>query len=287
MTGRWLHRILGTAFLTVLGAGVTLAVAGPAAASTKLSGVTVVSDTTAQDTDPRKAIYVECPGTLVVVGTGWTVSGGGRDILIEDLIPTSTTVLAVARVDETGFPGAWSLTVHATCAVEPAGYEIKQDSSAYGSNPNFHTAIALCTDTKETLGVGFAQSDSSGQTVLTDIKPEATRVLATAYEDDTLTNISWSVDAYAICSYPVDGQHYVPDSNQTSWPVTVEMTSCGNGYVPIGVGGYTDSDGNVAIDGLKTFKYQGQDYTSARAREDEDGLAGGWDFTAVAICVGA
>ena len=280
------RRTSGMAAVTGLATAMVMTAHAAPAAAFPISGVVQVAYTTANDTDPSKVAPVDCPTGKVVIGTGWRIYPEQREVVIEDVIPYRDSVLAVAKADETGASN-WSLTVFATCASEPAGYQIVTGPSLSSSGDK--TPIAFCPDPKVTIGVGFAMAGASGQMVLTSLNPEPDFVSMTAYEDDTGTGVTWNANAYAICAYEPDGWEIVSHTqNQTGtgqWSVQ-DFTECPVGKKVIGAGAYLDEgEGNVYISSLRLNFYGGGEYAQVAAYEDEDGTADVWDVTTDAICV--
>ena len=197
---------------------------------------------------------MDCPGTTVVVGTGFTITGGSGDVFIEDVIPGRDSV--TVRAEEGDVPAAqnWSLTARAVCAVAPPGWEIESAPSTLGSDPS-NIASVQCPDGRVAIGVGFDLDDTNGQLALTDLELSDAQVTVTMYEDDTGTGLNWAGTAYAVCSYELEGLRVI--SRNASPGSTSENTACRPATEStIGAIGHLDGGaGNVRLAGLKANDY--------------------------------
>lgn len=287
------HRAGGAAVivLAVAAAWMVAVAAAPVAAVAAtphpLAALERVSYATSSSGVSRRVATVDCPSGKVVVGAGWTTNPSSNELLVEDLIPSQSSVTAVVREDETGYASNWSLTVHAVCAHQPPGWTIVSAYSATNSaSPKW--ASPSCPSNTVLLGGGFSQSDQTGQVVQTDLNFGSGGVTSLAYEDDTGHPGTWWVGGHAICAEPPIGWEFLGSSNQTAYPTTSEFTGCSQaaGKMAISVGGDLDfAYGEVVLKGLKTFSYGGADYGVAYAAEDEDGAPTAWDLIAEVICV--
>lgn len=283
----WTRRLAGLAAVTAMAGTMTALAASPATAA--LPGLQTVSATvTHTGAGTSEIALVTCPAG-VVIGTGWSIwSAGADEVSIQKVYPTTTSVVAVANEDETGAAGDWKLTVYATCATQPAGYEIVTATSTDDSvSPK--SAIANCsTIAKKAYGTGFVLDGTPDETVLTGLNPGTGAVQATAYEDDTGAGSDWSITAYAVCADDLPGRTIVASSDQTAYPRTVEVSVCPTGKVATGVGAYfTLGTGNVGLETLKAARYASDHFGTATGREDEDGTAALWDLTTEVVCVTA
>ena len=69
----------------------------------------------ANDSLTPKTRGIGCPaGTNLLGGSGFTVGGG--EVVLDDLIPSTTGFTALGREDASGFAGNWILEAHAICA---------------------------------------------------------------------------------------------------------------------------------------------------------------------------
>jgi hypothetical protein len=289
-----LRRLACAVALVTAATAVTVLPAGPASADGfDLTGVERVSATISADTRERKIATVDCPGTKVVVGTGWSTGQSSDELLVEDLIPTRNDVTVVVRVGTDGYLDAggnavpWSLTVRAVCAHEPDGYTIIDPNSSATSLDQVQESTAHCLSAQRTLGMGFRQSDQDGYTMINAVVPGTSTVRVRASEDNSLTG-AWNVAAIAICSFEIENLTMPASSNQTAYPDTAETASCSTlptYYVAIGAGMEIFSgDRDVSVQSLKTFTYNEQDHATGVAVEDED-AEDDWDATTWAVCV--
>jgi hypothetical protein len=89
-----------------------ICVDGPAAV-----GLHLVTTPSANDNHPVKSVFAACPAGKRATGVGGWLSSGGTRRLLETLdLNNGAGVATVARVDEVGYPSAWSVTSHAICA---------------------------------------------------------------------------------------------------------------------------------------------------------------------------
>ena len=288
-----LRAAVSVAVLAVGGAVLFATPAGPAAATGhKLTGIEYVEYSTGPfDTINPKSATVDCPGNTYVVGTGFYIGNGVGNVRIEDVIPSPHSVTVRATVDEDGpLTTSWSLTAQAVCANQPPGWQIVPVVSA--STDDYTTGVAACPEVngvqKVAIGAGFALPNTTGQLALTGLRPAATSVSATVYEDDTGYQFNWNVTTYAICSYELDGLEIVTRNIDYGVGSQIEQPSC-SPKVAIGAAGYfDDGDGNVFLTSLKSYllpRYNNASGGTAAGMVDDNGTPLRYDLTGVALCV--
>jgi hypothetical protein len=65
-----------------------------------------------------KTVSARCPAGKNLLGTGAEITGGGGQVVLDDILPNAalTSVLATGVEDQNGFAGDWSVTSYAICA---------------------------------------------------------------------------------------------------------------------------------------------------------------------------
>jgi len=252
----------------------------------RITGVQYSSNTypsSGTNGEDRKEATVDCPGTTSVVGTGFTITGGSRNVFIEDVIPTRDSVTVRAEEGDAASTQNWSLTARAVCAVEPPGWMIASAPSTFGSGPS-NVASAQCPDDRVAIGAGFDLSDTNGQLALTDLELSDDQVTVTMYEDDTGTNLNWAGTAYAVCAHEIEGL-YVADRD-ASPGATSENTACRPATEnAIGaIGHLNDGAGNVRLQGLKASNYLDTGLGFTTAELDQNGISLPHNLVGELIC---
>ena len=150
----------------------------------------------------NKSVTVTCPVGKVVLGSGAAITGGLGEVVIDEIIPTTTTLTATGVEDPTGggyFP-AWSIRAYARCGDEPGGREIV--SSATTSNSVDKNGSAPCPTGKVVFGGVFDIIGGAGETFIDDFIPTTGSVLTTGMEHDDGSDDNgrnWSLRSYAVC----------------------------------------------------------------------------------------
>ena len=156
-------------------------------------------------TSSGKGVTVTCPAGKVVLGTGASITGGRGEVVIDEIIPTATTVTATALEDPTGggyFPD-WTIRAYARCGDEPGGRTIV--SSTTTSNSVDKGGSAPCATGKVVFGGGFDIIGGAGETFIDDFIPTTASVLTFGMEHDDGSDDNgrdWSLRSYAICGTP-------------------------------------------------------------------------------------
>jgi hypothetical protein len=94
-----------------------------------VSGLELVSDTSADNSDSEKTADAFCPAGKRVIGTGAEINGsltgavaGSRltDVVIREIIPSPPNivpgVVSVIAIEEEATAAPWSITAYALCA---------------------------------------------------------------------------------------------------------------------------------------------------------------------------
>jgi hypothetical protein len=247
----------------------------------------VESAPSALDSASHKTVVVKCPANTVVVGTGVSTVSGDREVYIEQIVPTETSVSVSASEDETGHAGDWSITARAVCAAEPDGYEIVQ-SAGRASSMGVRSQPAYCPHGAVPLGLGWrldygtASRGGRGQLTVTEARPlPGASVTISASEDDTGLASTWTLEAIAICG-DVDGFEVVSEVYPSPGDYQGGWAYCPAGKLPIGGGFTVNLERNVLIDHV--YGFPGQDYSYVIAKEDEDRSPSPWTLTVDAMC---
>ncbi len=152
-----------------------------------------------------KGVTVTCPAGKVVLGSGASITGGRGEVVIDEIIPTATTVTATGLEDPTGggYFGDWSIRAYARCGDEPGGRTIV--SSTTTSNSADKSGSAPCPTGKVVFGGGFDIIGGAGETFIDDFIPTNASVLTFGMEHDDGSDDNgrdWSLRSYAICGTP-------------------------------------------------------------------------------------
>jgi hypothetical protein len=247
----------------------------------------VVTTTPSNSND--KGDLATCPSGKLVTGAGAEITGGLGEVMIDDLTPFSTEVLALGVEDGDGSAANWSLSIHAICATPLPGLEVVSSSSVPSSTGK--TATATCPVGKRLVGPG-AEIDAgagAGEVLLDDIRPTPglTSVTVRAFEDETGLATDWTLTAHAVCADPPAGLELVtvaadPDSD----PLSVTAT-CPAGKNLLGLGGEIDtgsslSVGQVVMDDVRPSALLTS--VTVTGIEDQTGFESDWAPRAHAIC---
>ena len=150
----------------------------------------------------NKPVTVTCPVGKVVLGSGASITGGRGEVVIEAIIPTTTTVTVAGKEDPTGggYFGDWSVRAYAICGDEPGGRTIVSRTTT--SNSVDKGGSAPCPTGKVVFGGGFNIIGAAGETFIDDFIPTNASVLTFAVEHDDGSDDNgrdWSLRSYAIC----------------------------------------------------------------------------------------
>ena len=273
-------RIAATAVaLAVATCTLQIATATPAQAS--VSGLQIVSAVSSANSTSPKTIIASCPTGKRVIGTGFIIDGDATQVVLDDLIPTSTSVMATGYEDGDATTGDWWIRAFAVCADPLPGLEIVALTSASSSASKL--ATATCSSGKRILGSGAAITGGTGQVVLDEMAPGDTTASATAYEDVDGTTANWTVTSYAICAVAPAGLQVVlsttfPDysSSQTATP------GCPSGTSPLSVGWQINTRYSGTIFPIIAMPSQTDAYVTAGIN-NTPGLSA-WSVTGRVVC---
>jgi hypothetical protein len=198
-------RLTRTAAAVVTLAGASLvAFASPASAS--VPGLERTARVSAPNSSSPKSITATCPTGKQPIGTGFYLDyldGGAGELVLDDLTPTSTGVLATGYEDQDGTAAEWWIRSVAFCANPLPGMQLVSVTSAYSSNAK--SVTAACPSGKVAIGNGANITGGLGQVVISTMRASGTAAIATAYEDADGTTASWTLTTYAVCAYAPAG----------------------------------------------------------------------------------
>jgi hypothetical protein len=273
-------RLGGAAIITAL-AGIAMAtLASPASAA--VPGLERVSASSVTDLTAFKSVTVACPPGKQVVGAEYSISGGIGSIVLDDLVPSQTTVRVGARADANGTTSSWSVRATAMCANPLPGYEIVSASSAVNSASK--SAIASCPAGKQLVGSGAFLNGGLGEVVIDALIPSTSSVTATAFEGDNGgTANNWSITARAICANPLPGRQVVFATSASSSAAKAQDVVCPAGTQVLSAGfDIFGAPGEVTVIGMFTSLFDRT--ASMGALEDDNGTTASWTARAFGIC---
>jgi hypothetical protein len=97
----------------MLGGAMTV-FASPASAA--VPGLQIVTAQSASNSVSPKSATATCPANKRVIGAGAEINGGLGDVVIDDLRPGPTTVVATGDEVGSGITGNWQVRAYAICA---------------------------------------------------------------------------------------------------------------------------------------------------------------------------
>ncbi|HEX8104152.1 MAG TPA: hypothetical protein VF533_16150 [Solirubrobacteraceae bacterium] len=272
---------------TVLTATMAFAGSFAATASAAVTNVERVAGSSLESSFDKSAT-ASCPAGKKVTGAGGAVSPGNGTVLIDQITPdpTLSSVTVHAVEDEDGTGSSWVVTAYAICATPPPGLQRVTATSA--STSDAKSVTAACPSGKRVLGVGAEAGPGAGQILLDGLRPklDLTGAVVNALEDETGTNIAWTVTAYAMCANaPVVGLQRVAhtDSDTSATPSQTGSAPCPAGKILVGLGGEINSLNGQMVYNALTPK---SDLTGAgmTAFKDDTGSPNFQSVTTYALC---
>jgi hypothetical protein len=238
---------------------------------------------TSANTSTNKTVTATCPAGKRLLGAGGEISGGGGEVVLEDIrVPNLTSVTVQGVEDEDGTAVDWLARAYAICANPVAGLE-----RVVGTSPTDSVEKSIrpaCPAGKRLVGNGAEIIGGGGQVTLEEDLPigiPPTSAQAKGQEDANGTASDWSVRAIAICA--AASERVVAQSPNDSEFFKTVNADCptGSGMQVTGAGGdITGGGGQIVIDEI-TPGVAGSFFT---AFEDETGFAGNWFLRAYSIC---
>lgn len=287
----WARRHMGVGLVAALVAtGVVTAAASPAAAATStIFDVTLVTGHTAFNSDVYKSVTVTCPKGLQIIGTGYEFVGAAGSVVLDDLIPTATTLrVGAGEVVGVGEPSdgtkeSWKISARALCADPPPGLQIGSQTSGFGKGSGA-IVRADCPVGRVLLGAGASLSQGFGQISIDSLSFFDTFAVATARDDEDGYTGEWSITVYSICAFPIEDQQIITENTFGDSAGQTATAICPVGTRALGTGWSVfthNGSGEVYVTGSSTFADGG----TVSAHEDANGFDGGWTTTADVMCV--
>ncbi|TWJ22427.1 hypothetical protein JD76_02542 [Micromonospora endolithica] len=279
----------------LLGVGAAFAVASPASAAV-VSGVVKVEVESADDSRTSKSVTVECPDDKKVINAAGYITDGNGSVAMDDIFPDEALESVTVTGKETDAYGSnWRVKAIATCADEPVGLEWVWAVSEEDNSDDWKRAEAECTGDNTLLGTGATIRGGAGEVALDLIVPNggrgvaADKVTVDAFELDPFSG-DWTVNAFAICADPLDGQQVLRDATTSASDNDGLRVACDEDQVATGTGvelvGVT---GEVVIDDV--FPTDGSPTVAPTATtvygQEEDGTPESWYIQAFVICADA
>lgn len=234
-----------------------------------------------------KGVTVTCPAGKRVVGSGADIGGipaGSGAVVLDDVIPTSTTVTAYAYEVENGTSASWAIRAWAVCG-NPNGSTVTSSRVSVTSSNNKPVTVT-CPVGKVVLGSGASITGGRGEVVIDEIIPTTTTVTASGAEDPTGGGYfpDWSIRAYAICGDEPGGRTIVSRTSTTSSvdkggsaPCPAGKVVFGGGFDIIGGAGETFIDDFIPTNAsVLTFAMEHNDGSDDNGRD--------WSLRSYAIC---
>ena len=269
--------LVSTLVAATLVAATMAGLATPASAA--VPGLTIVSVTSATDSDDHKSARASCPGNTVAIGSGATIEGGLGEVNIESVVPSSDSVSALAYEDANGTNNSWSVTAQAICADPPPGHVIVYATSIQDSLNKDVTAF--CPGNTVTIGSGALLIGSFGDVELEEVRPQLTSVTASAKEIGNGIGTPWGVVAYASCADPLAGLVTVSTSSANTAVNKSVVAMCPPGTSVLNAAGrLNNGDGRVLLDDL----FAGTTSVTATGKETGNGTGTPWRVQAIALC---
>jgi hypothetical protein len=206
--------------------------------------VRVESAFTASNSSSPKSISIACPAGLKVFGTGAVIDAGVStgQVYLDQVFPNPTLDSVTARAVEevAGFAGNWALRVQAICG-NPAGLGLHRVKATASIPIGDDIAVqASCPLGEKIYGTGFALHDQAIGRIFPSqaaIDANGVSVLVRAVTDSPPINLSWDMDALAICGLAAPGYELKFETGiSDSLASKSEQNSCGVGKKVHGIG---------------------------------------------------
>jgi len=127
-----------------------------------------VSASTGSDSVVYKSVTVSCPAGMQVVGGGYSLPGALGSVVLDDFIPTATSVkVGAGEVVGPGEPSDgttanWSVTATATCANPLPGWQISEHTSVFAPGTS-RIVSATCPIGEQAIGAFASLTNGWGQ----------------------------------------------------------------------------------------------------------------------------
>ncbi|WP_066367576.1 hypothetical protein [Herbidospora mongoliensis] len=208
-------------------------------ASADVPGRVVVSDTSDSNSNDKGA-EVACPDAKRVIGTGaeiiGDVAGGvGGDVVIDEVIPTGTTVSAYGVETLSGTSSPWRIRVWAVCGYPHGTTSVR--SVVTSSHPNPKELNLDCRDGDWLLGSGYQMEGARGNVSVTDLVPTLDSVWVQTKENHRGYGGNYSLRLFAICAEERPaGLQVVQEETEENSSNKGTLVSCPEGKLALGAG---------------------------------------------------
>jgi hypothetical protein len=230
----------------------------------------------------NKTVTATCPAGKRLLGAGADISGGGSEVVVQDIrVDSLTGVTAQGVEDQDGTASDWLVHAYAICS-NPVHLLDRVVATSPSNSLKAKGVTATCPAGKRVVGAGGEVGGIEGQVALNDLRPSdpLDGVTAHAAEDEDGTASNWLVRAFAICA--AVSQRVVATSPTDSSFSKSQVPHCPSHLEDTGGGGdITGGRGQVHIFSLWPFSPSSW---VAQAQEDWNGYAGAWSLTAYAVC---
>ncbi|MFG3437828.1 hypothetical protein ACGF0J_11370 [Nonomuraea sp. NPDC047897] len=171
-------------------------------ASANVPGRVAVSGTSESNSNDKGA-EVTCPDAKRVIGTGAEIIGDvpggvGGDVIIDEVIPTGTTVSAYGVETLSGTSAPWRIRVWAVCGYPRGITTIRFVTTT--SHPNPKELELDCRDGEWLLGSGYQLEGARGNVSVTDLVPSLHSVSVHTKENHRGYDGNYYLRAFAICA---------------------------------------------------------------------------------------
>lgn len=166
-----------------------------------LDGLVRVTATGTSGSVDFQSVSAVCPAGKQVTGGGFELTGASGAVVVDDFVPSASSVFAGAHEADPDFTGTWSITSYAICANPLDGLTRVVVSDPLATT-DYQSTLAVCTAPAVLIGSGFQLYGATGEAVVDDFAAAATSVSVGAYEADPDYVPTWNVASYAICANP-------------------------------------------------------------------------------------
>jgi hypothetical protein len=267
------------AFVAFVVGLVVLAVVDVSPARAAVPGLQIVSAVTVADSVSPKSAVATCPAGKRVIGTGVYLDGVAGDVVVDDLVPTTSSVVATGYERGGGTAAVWWIRAFAVCAAPLPGLTIVTTTTAATSSHK--TVSAACPTGTQVLGAGAAVTGGLGGVTLDALWPDTASVTAAAFEDAFATTVDWTLTTHAICAQAPPGLVRVT-AGVVGATTAATSPVCPAGTATLGLGWDISSryGGRILVEGA--MPTAGGAHVGARATDTA--VAPGWVLAARAVC---
>ena len=284
-----LNRLLPNADLTSVNVrafedqtGTTLSwtVTAYAICASPAQGVRLKTRTSPSNSGTPRSFTMPCDAGDVAVGLGAAINGNGNQLALQGMTPHPVNPGVTAAEDRDGLDQAWSVSPHTICAA--AVFRAWQRGSNQGAS-NDETTVG-CGTGQQAVGGGAETDGGRGHVWFDNFGPEwppdAARV-SWHNENGAVADLT----TFTLCATAVPGLESVSAGSpqRPDAPVKSATAPCQAGTRLLSGSSLVFGAGNHVM--LQAV-VPSPDLSSVRvgAAETEDGLAGDWFLSAMAVC---